>query len=118
MSGNPRTYLTNAFSLNMLPNDTDVIRLRVRRLTPDEAAKKVEYEKRMGRFVSAVGHADTARMLSDLLGTYVPANRTTVRIDRYDEAVVAQYVGPRLPEGTTRLPDGARMEFFSVQIWE
>jgi len=113
-----KTYLTNAFSLNMLPSDADVVKLRVRRLAPDEAARKVEYEKKMGRFVSAVGHADTARILSDMLGTYVPPNRVTVRIGRYDEAIVAQYVGPRLPEGATELPPGAEIKFFVVQIWE
>ncbi len=116
--GDSKTYLTNAFSLNMLPDDADVVRLRVRRLAPDEAARKVEYEKKMGRFTSAVGHADTARILSDMLGTYVPPNRATVKIGRYDEAIVAQYVGPRLPEGAAGLPDGARMEFFLVQVWE
>jgi hypothetical protein len=29
---------------------------------------------------------------------------------------VAQYVGPRLPEGTTRLPDGARIDYYLVAV--
>lgn len=114
-----KTYLTNAFSLNMLSiPDGGAIKLRVRHLDLKDAARTVQYEKKIGRLVSAVGHADTARILSDMLGTYVPPNRATVKLDRYDEVLVAQYYGPRLPEGATELPPGAEIKFFLVQIWE
>jgi hypothetical protein len=33
-----------------------------------------------------------------------------------DEAVVAQYVGPRLPEGATALPEGANFSWFLVRV--
>jgi len=33
-----------------------------------------------------------------------------------DLVVVAQYIGPRLPEGATELPANARIEYFTVQI--
>lgn len=43
-------------------------------------------------------------------------NRETMKLDAGDVLVVAQYVGPRLPEGATELPPNARIEYFTVQI--
>lgn len=60
---------------------------------------------------SAVGHADTAALFGKLLSAEVAVNRETVRGFRGD-ALVGQYQGPRLPEGTTVLPEGA-----SIQWW-
>lgn len=49
-------------------------------------------------FVSAVGHESTARVLSELLGIEVPANRITVDMKPGDVAVAVQFL-KRLPEG-------------------
>lgn len=67
-------------------------------------------------FESAVGHADTAALVSQQLGIEVPVNRTSVKLPPGSEAVVAQYVGPRLPEGTKVLPDGARIDYLHVKV--
>lgn len=111
----PKTYLVNSFSLNMLDGDGPVT-LRVRPLSLEQARKIVADDITCGALVSAVGHADTARIISDLLGVEIPPNRITVKLRRYDDAIVAQYCGPRLPEGATRLPPGAEIRFFLVEV--
>lgn len=66
---------------------------------------------------SAIGHADTAAVLADILGVTVPTNRVTLPLDQEaGDVVVAQYNGPRLPEGATTLPAGATITFRRV-MW-
>ncbi|MCK7505116.1 MAG: DUF1874 domain-containing protein [Desulfobacterales bacterium] len=57
--------------------------------------------------ISAVGHADTAAVFSSLLGRPVPVERRSIKLDEGETALVGQYIGPRLPEGATTLPEGA-----------
>ena len=102
-------YLTNAFSINMLNRSSYVIAFIPS--TEDEARALLGQG-----FVSAVGHAETAGILEEMLGLPVPANRINVTLQKGDVAVVAQYIGPRLPEGATTLPEGARIEFWLVQL--
>jgi len=102
-------YLVNAFSLNMLPSFEGEVVIKIKKLTLEEARTLLA-----GGFTSAVGHEDTARLLTGLLGVEVPFNRTGVLLTGDDEALVAQYRGPRLPEGATELPEGAAFEFFLV----
>lgn len=109
-------YLANAFSLNMLPQDEPegIDHILYCRVLPLEMVQR----KLQQGFVSAIGHADTARLLSDLLGREVPVNRITVTLTTDDEVIVAQYIGPRLPEGATQLPEGARFQFWLVRLWK
>lgn len=65
---------------------------------------------------SVIGHADTARIVSDILGVELPANRATVKLQPGEKMIVAQYSGPRLPEGATTLPEGAKIEFVLVEV--
>lgn len=67
-------------------------------------------------FESAIGHADTARIVSGMLGVELPANRVNVKLAKGEKMIVAQYSGPRLPEGATTLPDGAKIEFVLVDV--
>ena len=110
-------YLLNAFSLNMLEDLTATI--HVRELTADEARKWLlifTEEAGADQFQSAVGHADTAAIFSDVLGLPVPCNRTTISLKAGDNVVVGQYKGPRLPEGATELPEGAEIKWVTVEI--
>lgn len=66
--------------------------------------------------ISAVGHADTANLLSGLLGREVAVNRVSLTLDASDTAIVAQYQGQRLPEGATALPEGASFRFLRVSL--
>lgn len=96
--------LTNAFSLSMLPVEAMNF-IRVRKITPDEIPTDVE---------SAIGHQDTAKVVSSMLGFEVKPNRVSIKMSESDVLYVAQYTGPRLPEGATTLPEGANLEFFEV----
>ena len=66
---------------------------------------------------SIVGHADVAAVLSDLLGIDVPVNRVTVSLQPGDVLFVGQYCGPRLPEGATKLPQGAKISWYRVDLY-
>lgn len=99
-----KKYLTNAFSIQMLPGPTTV---RFEEIDTTEVPTNV---------ISAIGHADTAAVLSDILGFEIPMNRTFVTLEEDTELFVAQLVGGRLPEGSTTLPEGFRFKFFRVKI--
>lgn len=99
-------YLTNAFSLNMVNLENGYL-VKVDRIAPADVPANL---------TSAIGHVDTARIVSDMLGREIPANRITVSLGLFDECIVAQYTGPRLPEGATTLPEGASLAFFWITI--
>lgn len=82
------------------------------------SAETVQYWCNKGnvKVVSAIGHADTARIVSGLLGVELPANRISVKMTGMESLVVAQYSGSRLPEGATTLPEGAKVEFWEVSL--
>jgi hypothetical protein len=89
--------LLNAFSLNMLAEFP--AQPLFEEISIDEA------QKVLGEgFASAVGHADTAAVISNLVGLEVSAPRQTVSLRKGDTALIAQYRGSRLPEGATTLP--------------
>ena len=102
-------FLLNAFSLNMLGGNADII---VREVTQRVAASLAT------SCTSAVGHADTAAVFSSVLGVAVPCNRATVALKEGDVALVGQYSGPRLPEGATSLPEGAAIKWLVVAVKE
>ncbi len=118
-------YLVNAFSLNMI-NISDTLTVTFKKLTVNEAKRLLAPDGHLAPdVVLAIGHTDTAAIVGDLLGLpekdiarMVEAARTrpTVKMFTGDKAVVAQYIGPRLPEGATKLPEGARIEFFLVEL--
>jgi hypothetical protein len=65
---------------------------------------------------SCIGHADTANVLSNLLQNEIPCNRVTVNLGPNEKCIIAQYIGPRLPEGAISLPEGAEIRFFLVKM--
>ena len=96
--------LINSFSLNMLPMEAMNF-VRVKKINPNEVPTDIE---------SAIGHVDTAKVVSNILGFEVKPNRVSIKLTESDVLYVAQYTGPRLPEGATTLPEGANIEFFEV----
>ena len=100
-------YLLNAFSLNMLSANADVFVRQVSLAVARNLASTA---------VSAVGHADTANVFADVLGTPVACNRVSVTLRHGDTALVGQYSGPRLPEGATTLPEGATIKWLVVGV--
>jgi hypothetical protein len=110
-TGVQRKYLLNAFSLSMLPTDTPVI-LSVRGVDVEEVRKLLGSD-----FISAIGHESTAALLSNILGVDVKFNRTAVKLEPGDMAVVFQLLG-RPPEGrvlTVEELRGIEHRFFVVE---
>ena len=100
-------YILNAFSLNMIVGNADVV---VREVSATVAASLA------ADCTSAVGHADTAAVFSAVLGVTVPCNRATVALKDGDVALVGQYSGPRLSEGAASLPEGATIKWVVVGV--
>lgn len=69
-----------------------------RPVTPAEAK-----EWAAGGFRSTIGYEQTAEALSQILGTTVPVDRTTIRMEPGDEALVFRLI---LPPGTLRIDPG------------
>lgn len=103
--------LLNAFSLNMIAEFPSAVKFEEISI---DAARSWAAEG----IDSAVGHADTARVFSSALGTEVQANRANVTLKRGDVVLVGQYIGPRLPEGATTLPEGARIVWIRASLAE
>lgn len=103
-------YLANAFSLQMCPRAATI---SVFPHTPGEVAATL---KGAEGFAAAIGHADTAAVVSRLLGMEIPAARINISLKRGDVLFVAQVTGGRLPEGATTLPEGFDIEFRRVEI--
>lgn len=101
------TYLVNGLPLGAVKGSRIVIR---------ELAAWELIRLKDGEFVSAIGHADTAKLLTNLLGVDVAFNRMQLEFTADNRYVVAAYCGPRLPEGCTVLPTGTKFRFFLVNI--
>ena len=108
-----KIVIANAFSINMLSLEVGVTDLQVCPASPDVIRQEVE---EAGGFSSIVGHADTATIFSSLLGLEVPCNRATFQLEEDHILFVGQYKGPRLPEGATTLPEGAKVEWAMVTL--
>lgn len=125
-----KVFISNALSLAMLPSwfadpqhpeYEPGFRLNIRvTAVADPAAELRRLEEAGYRVESCVGHADTARVFSGILGRNVQPNRCNVTLDTCQEDVllVGQYRGPRLPEGATQLPEGASISWFLVELIE
>jgi hypothetical protein len=102
--------ILNAFSLNMLadfPASIQVVEI--------SAADAAHMLARLGA-ESAVGHEDTAQVMTSILGTEVAFNRASVTLQRGEECLVGQLSGSRLPLGATELPPGATIKWLLVSI--
>lgn len=100
-----KTYLGNAFSLQMVGSEADLL---VRPATVEEITS--------ADFISCIGHADTANVLAGILDRPVEANRLSIKLNEGDVLYVAQVMGGRLPEGATTLPEGMKIEFRRVEL--
>lgn len=111
---NNNVILANAFSVQML-SLSDLIwgtSVTFTTLSPDEARSIL-----LDGFTSAIGHADTAQVVSNILHMDVPANRISISLESgKDTLIIAQVMGGRLPEGATILPDGMRIDFIKVEV--
>ena len=113
--------LLNAFSLAMLTfrpaEQSDVGKI------PEHATVKVcsiplSHAKKLAKegLESFVGHADACTLYSEMLGTEVKFNRVSVKLEPGETALVGQYIGPRLAEGATKLPEGAEVRWLLAEV--
>lgn len=104
------TFLTNAFSLNMLNTNACLI---MDMITPEKARQALS---NIADIKNAIGHPDTARIVQNILDVELPTpERMNVSfMPDKDIMIVAQYTGPRLPEGATELPEGAVIQFWEI----
>lgn len=100
-------YLSNAFSLQMLSGDSLISTAEIQ---PEEISRE--------DFLSVIGHADTANVLSGILNRDVPCNRQNVTLKAGDVLYVAQLTGGRLPEGSKNLPEGFSFKFIKVTLMD
>ena len=101
-------FLCNAFSLQMLAQFPANVQINEVSLEDVLVVKD--------RLISAIGHPDTAAVLSSVLGLPIATARINVALKSGDEILVAQLQGGRLPEGATTLPEGASFRFLVVSV--
>ena len=103
-------YLSNAFSLSMIAHlghcDLNV------------TTNICNYQQMVEDLkpISVVGHEDTANLFSNLLGMPILMNRVSITLNKGDILIVGQYTGPRLPEGTSVLPEGASINWMCINV--
>ena len=102
--------LSNAFSLQML-GEKESATLKVL-----EVSRNFVSAQLAKGFISAVGHADTAAVISSTLGVDVEMNRVNVTLTENTDLYVAQVTGGRLPEGCVTLPEGITIKFYLVKL--
>ena len=102
--------LFNAFSIQMISSLNEAS-VSFKKIDVEQAKNLLD-----GEVDSYVGHADTAAVISNLLGMEVPACRRFGTLVPGETALVAQVVGGRLPEGATTLPEGMSIQFFQVTV--
>ena len=98
-------YIANAFSLQMLKEFN--AQVSIEEIAPSDVPADVE---------SAIGHTDTAAVVSSILDFEVSANRASISLGTDDVLYVAQLTGGRLPEGSTTLPEGFSLKFLKVTV--
>ena len=99
-------FVANAFSFNMFGFVPEV--LVQEELTLEEASNLLGKEE----FTSVFGHADSAKIVSQMLGVEIVFNRSSQKFHYGDKILVVQYTSnQRLPEGATSLPEGASFKF-------
>ena len=103
-------YFANAFSLQMVEPPTSFEQVAV---TPAAMAQALKTDPQICK---AIGHRETAAVLTEMLGVEIPYNRLNILLRPGDTLYVAQVVGGRLPEGCTTLPPGVKIEFRRVDV--
>ena len=89
-----RLFLCNAFSLNMVDfEEREEVDVRIVKITEEEAKQWLKNNK----FVSAIGHKSTAKIISQKLGIEVKSNRIMIKMKKGDKAIIFQLL-QRLPE--------------------
>ena len=107
-----RLVIANAFSVSMLSpyakSTVSFIRIGL-----DDAKKLVNLAHGEGKLHSIVGHAGTAKLLSEILGVEIKANREFY-VMRPNDVVLVASINVRLPEG--KVLDYGELKKFADKI--
>ena len=107
--------VVNAISLNMIASSVLKGLISFAKMTAADAAEWL----RNNSFRRALGHADVCAIASKELGVELAFNRESVKLEaKLDRLLVVQYEGPRLAEGCATLPEGAKIRYFAVVVWD
>ena len=106
-------YIGNAFSLNMVDVEGSCSWRR-------SSLHELEYFVQLHDVRNCIGHAVTDaifRREAHMQGTWIDkGERASVQLSKDDLLFVVQYKGPRLEEGTTKLPEGASLEYLVLAV--
>ena len=91
-----KTFLTNAFSLNMLKEFPT--NLTVDKIDRDEFCMDLEMRLEDNELVNAIGHDSTVNLINKLCDVQLQKNRVEIKMSEGDRALVIM-VAERLPEG-------------------
>jgi hypothetical protein len=105
-----KIYLGNAFSLQMIPEGGII---EVNKLTIEQVLESLIDEDILE---GIIGHEDTANLVNSILNLNLTHSRKSIVLNDDDILVVAQVTGGRLPVGCTELPEGCKLEFYSVNF--
>lgn len=114
-------YVCNVFTIAMAPKGG---LLDFEPIVPERARFLIQYPD-MGphhqlAITHAVGHEQTAQLANNQLAAgpeeerlpLVKFARISVQLEPGDDLIICQYIGPRLPEGITVLPEGAEIRWY------
>lgn len=105
-----KRYICNVFTIAMAPNGGV---LNFEPITKELARNLITT---FPDIIHAVGHEQTAKMANTLLQPkneeLVKFARISVQLEPGDDLVLCQYIGPRLAEGVTTLPEGAEIRWY------
>jgi len=91
-------YVTSSFSLNMLEIEKVLckwVHLYIDKISPWKAKEMIEKSRDV---VFAIGHESTAKLLSQLLGMEIKAERKVIKLKHGDKLIIVQLI-IRPPEG-------------------
>ena len=104
--------ITNSFSLQMLSGSVNMITTEI--VSREDVLELLEKDVSIESYI---GHADTANVISNILGISIPMNRGFFKFTGSKETIiVAQLTGGRLPEGATTIPEGMEIKWFLVTV--
>jgi len=115
-----KTYLVNAFSLNMLKKFPT--KVTVDKISQEEFCMKLEESFEDESFINSIGHDSTVYLINKLCGTIITKNRIEVKLQKGDKALIIQPM-QRLEEGKilsdeeiTKMLEEGKIAFYEVKL--
>ncbi len=117
MKNDTKLYIGNAFSLSMLDREQQAGEYARKPIPCADPKKLVDQCISFGTpIISVMGHSYTIPIFEkELGGIKLALNRINLKLTSINERLlVGQYIGERLPEGATELPEGSIIEWWTI----